>query len=261
MNSDSRIEAASAELASRYRQQVRGGALNPDQQPADIGEALQVQQRVRASLGAAVGGWKCSLPTPEKTILAPLYAERISFADKTARCQAPELNGMIEIEPEIAYLIGGDLPPRATPYSLQEVLGMVASTHLVFELIGSRYADRTAQPFPSMLADRLANHGLFVGPAIASGASEDTALGAFGLQLTTPQGVAGQWKGKHPDGHPWKPLHWLANFLAANGGGLKRGEMVTTGSYHGVILIPAGVPVEMQFGTLGKLGVTVDPAR
>ena len=57
---------------------------------------------------------------------------------------------------------------------------------------------------------------------------------------------------------PWlslRPLCWLANFLAARGGGLCAGEAVTTGSYAGALAVPLGVPVRVVFGDLGAITV------
>lgn len=255
-----RIERAARELAARYSQGRKGGSLAADSSPADAAEALAIQQAVQSLLGTRTGGWKCSLPLSGQPVMAPIYSERIIHASVTTTCSTPVSQGEAEIEPEIAYVIGADLPPRATPYSPQEVLQAVASTHLAFELISSRYLDRKQESFPAKLADRLSNDGLFVGPAIDAGLNQGDTLAAFALTLRDANGELGNWNGKHPDGHPLTALHWLANYLAANGSGLQRGAVVTTGSYQGVIKVPAGTAVQMQFGRLGQLDVTVQAA-
>jgi 2-keto-4-pentenoate hydratase len=255
-----RIERAAHELAARYRQGSKGGSLAADSSPADVSEALAIQQAVQTLLNAQTGGWKCSLPNAGQPVLAPIYRDRIVHAAQTTICRAPASQGEAEIEPEIAYVIGSDLPPRATPYSTQEVLQAVASTHLAFELIGSRYLDRKQESFIGKLADRLANDGLFVGPAIDGALNQGDTLAAFALSLRDANGELGNWSGKHPDGHPLTTLHWLVNYLAANGNGLQRGMVVTTGSYQGVIKVPANTAVHMQYGSLGQLDVTVQAA-
>jgi 2-keto-4-pentenoate hydratase len=50
-------------------------------------------------------------------------------------------------------------------------------------------------------------------------------------------------------------LHWLANFLPGRGQGLKSGEVITTGSYAGVVEAPVGEPLRIVFGNMGNIGV------
>jgi 2-keto-4-pentenoate hydratase len=255
-----RIERAAHELAARHTAKRQGPTLSADSAPADLDEALAIQQHVLRLLDAQTGGWKCSLPSSGNITLAPIYRRRITNAASANDCTSPARDGSVEIEPEIAYMIGADLPPRATPYATQEIVQAIASTHIVFELIASRYNDRSKEPFANKLADCLANHGLFIGPAIDPALAQDASLATIALTLRDDHAELGNWNGKHPDGHPLQPLLWLANHLAANGSGLKRGEIVTTGSYHGVIRVPVDTAVSMQFGSLGKLDVTIRPA-
>jgi 2-keto-4-pentenoate hydratase len=69
----------------------------------------------------------------------------------------------------------------------------------------------------------------------------------------TVAGVTHQ--GAHPSGHPLPPLVWLANYLAARGQALTAGQIVTTGSYCGVLELPLCVPLSVEFGGLGVLSV------
>ena len=61
--------------------------------------------------------------------------------------------------------------------------------------------------------------------------------------------------GRHGDGHPLRPLYWLANFLAGRDEGLRAGQVVTTGSYAGAIEVPVGTPLTVTFGDLGKIEI------
>ena len=66
--------------------------------------------------------------------------------------------------------------------------------------------------------------------------------------------------GKHPDGHPLRPLYWLANYLAQRGDPLRAGMIVTTGSYCGVIDVPLNVPLTIVYGD-SALSVTLPAPR
>jgi len=144
------------------------------------------------------------------------------------------------------------------------VLAAIASTHLAFELIASRYA-ALATEIPDKLADSLSNFGLHLGPQIDGPAAlediDGEVLRGFKLTLESDGATAKQeWEGKHPDGHPLRALLWLVNYLNGRQTGLRRGEVVTTGSYHGLLQVPANQMLRMQFGTLGKLQVTIRAA-
>ena len=42
-------------------------------------------------------------------------------------------------------------------------------------------------------------------------------------------------------------------YLNSRGQGLQAGEVVTTGSYAGIVEVPVGVPVRVQLGDLGVI--------
>jgi 2-keto-4-pentenoate hydratase len=245
---------ATVETAARFlvaaRRALRPGERIPEEyRPAGVEAALAIQERVTALLGLPIGGWKCSLPTaPRPAPMAPIYAPTI-FA--TAPCPILPMAGQARIEPEIAFALARDLPRRDRPYTEAEVRAAIRAPHLVLELIGPRYADPTSVTFPEQLADAIANQGLFVGPAVPDALERPLdaipiVIEAAGRSLCTVQG-------KHPDGHPLKPLVWLANYLALRNNGLTAGQIVTTGSYCGVVDVPLDTPSHIRFGDLGTL--------
>ncbi len=152
------------------------------------------------------------------------------------------------VEPEVAFVLGRDLPARAEPYTEREVRAAIAESRLVLELLRGRYADLAAVSFEEKLADSLTNQGLYVGPVVSD---------AFGRKLDAlPIAVEGVvHQGVHPAGHPLAPLVWLAHYLAVRGEGLAAGQIVTTGSYCGVLELSPGLPLNIEFGGLGVLSV------
>jgi 2-keto-4-pentenoate hydratase len=254
----SAIDAAALHLLAARRHRRPGTRLPRACRPESIDEALAIQRRVALLLKEPIGGWKCALPTPERTIVAPIYAETIR---NTSPMSVPAHDSGARIEPEIAFVLKSDLPPRKEPYTETEVRNAIGETRLVLEMMGSRYADPTAVPFPEMLADSANNYGLFVGPVVAGGL--DRNLQAFPLSISGPAGAILARDGAHPDGHPLKPLVWLANWFGTGaagwGVGLTAGQIVTTGSYAGALDVPLATPLTLTFGDLGKLEVTLLP--
>jgi 2-keto-4-pentenoate hydratase len=48
-------------------------------------------------------------------------------------------------------------------------------------------------------------------------------------------------------------LYWLVNHLSQQGIGLKQGEWVITGSYAGVLQVPANTDLKLQFWPFGQI--------
>jgi 2-keto-4-pentenoate hydratase len=182
--------------------------------------------------------------------MAPIYTPTIFVGSP---CPILPIAGMARIEPEIAFVMSRDLPHRASAYSETEVRAAIREPHLVLELIGPRYADPVAASFPEQLADAIANHGLFVGPAVPN--AFDHALDAISIGVDAAGKSLHAVQGEHPDGHPLRPLVWLANYLAQGGGGLTAGQIVTTGSYCDVVDVPLETPLRIRFGEIGAIAV------
>jgi 2-keto-4-pentenoate hydratase len=250
------MTTAAIDTAARFlvaaRQARQPGERIPEAcRPADVDTALAIQKRVTELLGLPIGGWKCSVPTsPRPVPMAPIYAPTI-FA--SSPCPILPIRSKARIEPEIAFVMARDLPRRATPYSEAEVRAAIRAPHLVLELIGPRYSDPATASFSEQLADAIANHGLFVGPTVPN--ALDHPLDVIPIAIDAAGESLHAVQGKHPDGHPLKPLVWLANYLAQRGEGLTAGQIVTTGSYCGVVDVPLDTPLSIRYGELGALSV------
>jgi 2-keto-4-pentenoate hydratase len=247
------IDQAALHLLAARRTLQPGPRLPESCRPSVLRDSIAIQRRVQALLGVATGGWKCSLPVPERALsYAAIFAPSIFT---TSPCVVATRAKMARIEPEIAFVLARDLPPRACPYSEEEVRASIAETRLVLEILGSRYADPGAAGFAEILADQVVNEGLFIGPMLEDAMSQP--LAEFPISVDASEPVHRR-EGRHPDGHPLRPLVWLANELATDAaiGGLKAGEIVTTGSYAGALEIPFRTPLRIRFGSLGEMAIT-----
>jgi 2-keto-4-pentenoate hydratase len=248
-------EAAATELARRRRLGVRGPRLPADIRPVTVAEALALQHRIASRLGV-IGGWKCSVPSGERMTIAPLFAGTIH---RGAHVTVPPRGDTAPIEPEIAFALRRDLPPRERAFDEDEVADAIGEAHLVLEVLGNRYDDPSTVPMPEMLADGANNEALVVGPVLEGWAGLD--LGGFEVTIEGAHGFRLTHAGRHPDGHPLRPLVWLANFLRERGERLRAGQIVTTGSYAGALDVPLGMPLTVTFGALGRMAITLDPSR
>jgi 2-keto-4-pentenoate hydratase len=233
------------------RQARRPGDRIPEFcRPSNCEDALSIQRRVSEVIGDRIGGWKASLPPPGAVNLAPIYASTIYPGSP---CPVLTSGPTMSIEPEVAFVLGRDLRPRAAAYTETEIRSAISETRLVLELLRGRYADQNSVSFPEKLADGLTNQGLFVGPVVTDGVAR--APESLPITIAVRDSPPITHAGRHPSGHPLAPLYWLANFLASTGEGLAAGQIVTTGSFCGVLEAPVGEPVCITFGGLGTLAV------
>lgn len=233
------IEQAAQHLLAARRANRRGERIPEVCRPHDIETALKIQSRVAGLLDEVVGGWKASTPKPDKVMMAPIFAPVIHRGEQ---CPVTPRAGMATIEPEIAFVLAKDLPMGLSD---ERILDAIGEVRLVIEVIGSRYLKPEDATFPEMLADGLNNQALLVGPISARGIGDWMA----GFPISIPGVFEGE--GRHPDGHPLNPLKWLASKIP-----LHAGQIVTTGSYAGVIKAPLNQPLRIRFGDAGEIHAT-----
>jgi 2-keto-4-pentenoate hydratase len=244
------VTSAATILAARRRSGEQGPRLPEVCRPLQVDTALAIQAAVTEQLGDRISAWKCGMPADSRVVLAPIYAGTIHAANP---CAAWAHAGQVRVEPELAFILGRDLPARDTPYTPADVDAAIARTHLALELIDSRYSDPADATFAENLADGLLNQGLFIGPQVDSEQARTT--GTMAIRVTPETGQEVQLEAHHPNADPRAPLYWLAEFLRSKGQGLQAGQAVITGSYAGSFDVPMAQQIAIRYGDLGVLTV------
>jgi len=246
------VERAAALLVDARRSGRPLVALPPALSPTTIDGAYAIQDAVIRRLGG-VAGWKVGARAPDaEPICAPIPTGRTFASPKRFGPNELRLRG---IEAEIAFRIGRDLPPRSRPYTADEVATAVESAHAAIEVVESRFVDfRTAEPL-AVLADSNSNGALAHGPPRGHAVRIDQTAQAAGLSFGGDEVAC--TVGGNPAGDVWRLVAWLANHCAARCGGLRAGELVTTGSCTGLLFAPAGTRVVAELAGLGRAVVEV----
>jgi 2-keto-4-pentenoate hydratase len=244
--SDTILRAAEALLAVRQgAPPIPGlGALAP----ADEAAAWAIQREVLRRLGGTIGGYKCATPASAPPSAALLDARGITGSP--ASWPVPD-GRRIGIETEIAFRLGRDLPARAAPYTLAEVSEAIAACFPAVELVASRYADIKAVALNENMADNIAHAGLVCGADVPGWRSHD--LGDLMVRQSCGGQVQVEKRGGNPAGDPLLSLTRLANHLQAFGLHLQAGQVVTTGSWTGLIWVEGGQRVVGGFDGLGEV--------
>jgi 2-keto-4-pentenoate hydratase len=232
---------ATTDLATLLANAMRDGqTIGTDGLAApDVAGAYAIQADILNRLGVDVPeGYKFSLRD------GGLYGAPLIFVRTDPA--APFCTG-IKVEIELALTLASDLPPRAEPYTRQDVVDAIASVAIGVELVRSRYAQGPGSSLPLLLSDMMSNAGYIVGPALDRALLADGAdLGT--LLLTNGDTVLFDGAVKHPDGDPLAAVVSAANGGLPMGGFLKKGHVVTTGTLCGAPLIPAASAFTARLG-------------
>jgi 2-keto-4-pentenoate hydratase len=245
-----RARRAAKMLLAARQSGVRLHALPEDVRPTTIAEAYAIQDEVASAIGT-IGGWKVGAksPTAEPTC-APLPAKLVLASPQSFPAGTFALNG---VEAELAFTVARDLPPRSAPYYEAEMSAAMASVHPAIEVVDSRFVDLANTDALSVLAD-FQSHGALVigaGSAVPDSLTFDeqvVRLDSDGVRVIDA-------RDSNPAGHLARLLAWLANHAAARRDGLRRGDVITTGSWTGMRFCSPGTHVHADFTGIGGVDV------
>jgi 2-keto-4-pentenoate hydratase len=217
--------------------------------PRSRDEAYAIQDATLAAIGP-IGGWKVAASGPGLApVCAPLPAQGLLPGGAALRGSAWHLRGTAC---EVAFRLGSDLPPRASPYTRDEVALAIESVLPVVELAETRLADWLDAEPAALLADLLCHGGLVLGEAAAfEPAWLD--LGRTEVVLRFDEQVVAHTVGEHAHPDVGGLLVWLANRCRGRGAGLQAGQVVTTGSCTGMLFASPGTAVHAEVAGLAPL--------
>ena len=243
-------DAAALLLAARRDPTKRLVALPEALKPADRAGAYAIQAEVARGFGS-IGGWKVS-PFGAENAAPMCGALPASGIVASPYKSAPDAACMRGIEAEICVKMGRDLPPRATPYTREEVVAAIASMHPVIELLDSRYVEVGKVDQASNIADSQSHGGLVYGPGVTDWQKIDLAAERM-EQLV--DGTVNASKTGMPGGDLIGEVVWLANVGSTWAGGLKAGQFVTCGSWSGANRVAAGAKVRVKFSSFAEVAL------
>lgn len=246
------IETVREALATARRD---GSLIEPASLPVpeSLSEGLAAQAAVAGRAGLAEAGWKVAIAedgTPVAGLMpGPWLAPGAVYQGA--------IGAELRVEIELALRLARDVPFRpAQPYSRAELLGHCDKAFLGIEIVESRLANWFGKvAFPLWIADALGHGGYLIGPELDIKVLDDLAgLGCFislnGVTLYDQPAV-------HGNGDPMAPFLAWANRKAEFMGGLRAGQIVTTGSLCGGVLSPGKGEVVTKLSPLGEVSFTL----
>ena len=246
------VDAVADMLCRAYDQkkQVSLSDLN-EYSPTDIDDAYAIQNAVAAKLWlnneCRTDTWKAGGMGKELLrYAAPIPPFLVS--QSPALFNADSFH-MIGIEAELAYRLNTDCPKREVPYSDDEVWAAIDSVCVTIEVVDTRIKEWQQAGKWWQLADNQINGALVVGSGIKGWRSVQPEQQTVELLI---DGVGAELPRRtHPMGDPLPLLPWTVNHCAQINGGLKAGDLITTGSWTGMVFVQPGSEVTARFTGIG----------
>ena len=243
-----------------YRTWLEGGVVDElpqAMQPATRQEGYAIQALLEKTSAKPLFGWKIAATSKagqkhinvDGPLAGRLLAERAFPSGATLLFGA---NRMRVAEPEFAFKMGSDLPPRSAAYAVEEVLRAVASLHPAIEIPDSRYQVFTEVGAAQLIADNACAHEFVLGPATQANwrkldLAQHRVVGRVGGRIER------EGRGANVLDDPRLALTWLANELSGLGITLAKGQVVTTGTCMIPLEIEEGDHASADFGVLGSV--------
>ena len=256
---------AAEALAAAWRSGAQLVELRAAIRPATLTAGYALQDRLIASMGAALGeppsGWKLGVGSPatlrkaqlERGLIGRLFASRMHASGATV--VVPRA-GTITVEFEIAFVLARDVAPNDAS-ALASPASVIGETRCSFELVRSRYVDRRAVGWPSFVGDSVGFEALVIGAPVALDQIERIGAEAI-VDLDGRAAARGLLGDERTD-----PMLSLATLLAhagERGITLKRGEIFTTGAAAQPFDVVARADGSAQIGAHwpgGRLDATI----
>src|SRR6202022_2820953 len=182
--------------------------------PRNRSEGYAIQEKIEKYSAGSLFGWKIAASSEagqkhinvDGPMAGRILTDTVIPEGGTASMAG---NEMRVGEPEFAFRMAADLPPRSAPYTVQEVLDAVDTLHPAIEIPDSRFADFVSAGAAQIIADNACAHLFVLGAPTASNwraldlVEEKPVITLRGKQYTG--------HGKNVLGDPRVPLRGLPN--------------------------------------------------
>jgi 2-keto-4-pentenoate hydratase len=258
MLSQDQIAAASRALHDHWRAGTKLAGLEAPQRPGDRAEGYAIQAGIENYTTKTLFGWKIAATSEagqrhinvDGPMAGRILAETVIPDGGTASMAG---NEMRVAEPEFAFRMHADLPPRPSAYTVREVVDAVDTLHPAIEIPDSRFKDFVTAGAAQIIADNACAHLFVLGAPTASDWRALDLVEAKPVITLRDKQFTGH--GKNVLGDPRVALTWLANELRQLGVTLRAGQVVTTGTCHPPLAIQSGDRFEADFGSIGRVSV------
>jgi 2-keto-4-pentenoate hydratase len=251
------IDAAAGIIWSTWHANKRIESLPIECRPTTRIEGYRVQAQVARLSNQKTFGWKIAATSKAGQkhigVDGPLAGRLLEGRVFTSGANVSLANNIMNvIEAEFAFRMARELPPRKTPYSIDEVIAAVASMHPAIEIPDSRYREFVSVGVAQLIADNACASYFVLGPATVANWRQYN-LARHPVKAYVNGNLTREGRGENVLGDPRIALTWIANELSLVGDMLRSGETITTGTCIAPAAVAAGDHVVADFGEFGRV--------
>lgn len=224
--------------------------ITDDYPSLDLATGYAVQRLLRDGAGPQVG-WKLGVTSRAKQQQVNVNEPIRGFLAEEHLLDIGEpldVGALIQprCEPEVVFVLSRDLEGAAVTAS--QVLDATRGVAVGIEVLDSRFVDYRFT-MPDVVADNTSAARFVMGPLVPV---EHLDLRLVGVVLEHRGEVVATAAGAAALGHPAAAVAWLVRSLAADGEGLKAGDIVLSGGLTAAVPVVAG---DVVVATIDRLGV------
>ena len=246
---EAKARRAAEALFNEHKTGVPFKTLDAGSGLASIPDAYDIQDRYVALLRASEGetiGYKVGLTSKTMQVFCgidhPIGGVVLARREHASGASVRRGDyGRLGLEFEIAVRIKSDMPASAATSAA--VAPHIDGVCAAVEVVDDRAADYSALDVRSLVADNSWNAGV----VLSKFATNWPDLEAVSGKATKDGTPIGEGFGRDVLGHPFNSVAWLNAHLASRGGGLRKGQIVMTGSVMKTVfpIEPAGYRFEL----------------
>jgi len=256
------IRAAVAAFIEARRSRTALAGLPEACRPATLDDGYAIQEAFVAGCGQPVAGWKVGCTALETQrlfgIAEPFYGPILAPLVFASPAELPAADfAMRGIECEFAFQLAADFEPREEPYQPDDVAERVSAPIPAIEVVSPRLDHPIRHGAPSAVADCGVNGALVLGAPTFEWQTLDLAAHEVRLEIDGELRATGT--GALVLGHPLNVLAWFVNRYTGRGRTLSAGQIVSTGTTTGLVLLEPGQRAVGDFGVLGQVSVRFSP--
>lgn len=255
---EEQVQRGAQRLLDARAQGIRLAGWPAELAPANQSDAEAICEAMARGFEQPMGGWKVGAMD---TALAVKRGLERPFCGQIPRGMIYPNGASVPwdellrpvVEAEIVFLLGRDIPPRSAPYTAEEIMDAVEAVLPGIEIPESRLVDGHPLGALGMVADQGFAGRLVCGAPLHAWRALE--LASLKAELWIDDVSVAHGTGAKAMGNPIEALLWLANYRGWCSGGLRRGEVVSTGSLTGVQATAKGQHVTAVFEGLGTVAM------
>lgn len=267
MMAQSEIRAAANQLFKAEATRSQIDILSLAHADMDMDDAYAIQSALvhqKQASGRSIIGWKIGLTSKamQYALNIDIPDSGILFDDMAFEHGAHVPAGRFiqpRVEAEIAFVMSDDIKGAAV--SKQDVIAATQYVAPSLEILDTRIkrvdqASGKTRTVYDTIADNAANAGIVLG--IQKHDISDFDLRWVGAIVCRNDVVEETGLGAGVLNDPVESMVWLVRRLAQYGQGLRKGDIVLSGSFIRPIECPAGSRIDADFGAFGGVSITFD---